>query len=184
MKFQQKLGLALTLVVSAVGPAFVQEADSKKAKVVVSLFSGGGDDDVKELRSVLSKIPSIKVKPEAIAVSDIRREDKVFTKFLPLEMTDTSKTDIGAIAKAVASAATPSKDRVPPGLYLVIGYEAGGASNEQLRSTLENVKGVEAKHSFVGDINLWVSVDASGQAKIGEITKALTDVGIPLKSQP
>ena len=65
------------------------------------------------------------MKTEAIELGDYRREDKAFTKFLPIQLTDTSKTDIGAIAKAVAAAATPSKDRVPPALYLVIGYEAG-----------------------------------------------------------
>src|SRR5262245_46758585 len=176
---QAAVVMTLTLLLST---AFVLAGEEgKQAKIVVSLISGGGDDDLKELRSVMARIPAIKCKTEAIELSGNRRDDKALTKFVPITLTDTSKTDVGAIAKAVASAATPSKDRVAPGLYLLIGFDAGGANDQQLRGCLENVKGVDAKHSFAGDVNLWVNVDASGQAKFSEITKAIKDVGIPVK---
>jgi hypothetical protein len=145
--------LVLTLAAVVVNPS-VSAGDAKPAKAKVSLVGGGGEGDLKAFRAALGKIPGVTLKADDIQASDIRRDDMLFTKPFAIALADAAKTDIGAVAKAVAAADTPSKDRVPPALYLVIGYQAGGANNEQLRSTLDNVKGVEARNSFVGDVNL------------------------------
>jgi DNA-binding Lrp family transcriptional regulator len=105
----------------------------------------------------------------------------LFTTSFLIELTDRSKTDIGAIAKAVASANTSKKDRSPPALYLVIRYRPDSANNEQLRAALGKVKGVQADKSWAGDQNLWLSVDGSGQGKLAEILRALHEAGIPIR---
>jgi hypothetical protein len=173
-----------TPAVSADEPKPGATADAKPVKVVVSLVGGGGDEDLKAFRKALGEVSGLKFKAEDVRSSDIRREEMLFTKPFSLELAEISKTDVGTVAKAIASAETPSKDRVSPSMYLVIAYLPGGTDNEQLREILGGVKGVDAKESWVGDINLWVKLDKSGQGKFADIIKALKDGGVAIKDQP
>ena len=138
----------------------------------VALLTGGAAEDLKVLREVLEKTPGVKFKAEEIQYSDFGKEGGMFTSFFPLEITDRSKTDIGAIAKAVAEANTSKKDRTPSALYVILRYRPDSVKNEQFRAVLAKVKGVRPDRSWAGDANLWVSVDGSGQGKLGDITRA------------
>jgi hypothetical protein len=171
---------ALLLAICVLCVGTVSAAD-KPVTVKVSLVGGGGEEDLQPFQTALGKVQGIKFTEADIKSSDIKREEMLFTKPFTLELTDVSKTDVGAVAKAIATADTKTKAKVTPGVYLVIGYDAGGAKDDQLRDTLSTVKGVEARHSFVGDINLWIKLDGSGDARLADIRKALKDVSIPIK---
>jgi hypothetical protein len=171
----------LGLLEKAEGPAPAQAADVKPVPLKISLRSGGADEDLKAFREALARVPGITFKADEIRFSDIKREETVFTSPFTIEITDLAKTDIGAVAKAVAAANTAKKERSPPVLYLVIRYKPDSASNEQLRAALARVKGVRADQSWAGDANLWVQVDGSGQGKLIEITRALHAAKIPIR---
>ncbi len=155
---------------------------AKTVRPTIAIHSGGAEDDLKVLRETLKKVPDVKFKAEEVQFADFGRDGGMFTKFLQIEMADHTKTDIGAIAKAVAAASTSKKDKLPPTLFLVIRYKPGSTKNEPFRAALAKVKGVQADKSWAGDQNLWVSVDGSGQASLGEITRALHGANIPIRN--
>ena len=133
------------------------------------------------LRETLAKVPGVKFKADDVKFADFGRDGGKFTQFLTIEMTDLTKTDIGAIAKAVAAANTSKKDRTTPGVFVILRYKPDSVNNEQLRAALAKVKGVQSDKSWAGDANLWISLDGSGQAKLGEITRALHAAGVKFR---
>jgi hypothetical protein len=154
---------------------------AKPARPKVAVFAGGANDDLKVLRETLEKLPNLKFKADEIQFGDFKRDGGLFTSFFTLEITNLDKTDIGAIAKAVAAANTSKKDRTPPALFVVIRYRPDSIKTEQLRTALAKVKGVHAEKSWAGDANIWVSVDDSGDGKLAEITRALHAAGVKFR---
>ena len=91
---------------------------------------------------------------------------------------DTSKGDVGDIAKAVCDCDTPHKEKVAPTATLIIpapGLNEGNA--EKVADALQDVKGVDAKESKanVKRKEIRVKLDAKGGAKLADIKKALAD---------
>jgi len=162
-------------------PKQAKTADAKPATLTVSILTGGAADDLKVLRETLEKIPGIKFKADDLKYADFGKEGGKFTQFLSIEIVDIAKTDIGAIAKAVSAANTSKKDKCPSALFLIVRYKAGTVKNEQFKTALVKVKGVQAEKSWVGDANLWLSVDGSGDGKLAEVTKALHAAEIKFK---
>lgn len=177
--------VALSLMVGhliVVRPATADEPKpARPAKPTIALLAGGADNDLKVLRAVLEKNAQIKFKADDLKYADFGREGGKFTSFLSIEVADLGKTDIGAIAKAVAAADTSKKETCPPRLFVIIRYLPGSAKNEQFREALAKVKGVQPEKSWVGDANLWIQVDDSGEGKLSEITKAIHGAGIKIK---
>ncbi len=87
---------------------------------------------------------------------------------------NTEKADVGDVAKAVAGADTPHKDKVAPAAAVVVpvkGLAAG--DDEKVRKALAGVKGVTAKEARADKGEAVVPLDAKGGAKLSEIKKAL-----------
>jgi hypothetical protein len=168
-------------------PAFADDpkpakgADARPARPTVAVLVGGADADLKVLRETLEKVPGIKFKADDIKFADFGRDGGLFTGFFAVDIADLVKTDIGAIAKAVAGANTSKKEKCPPALFVILKYKPDSIKTEELRKTLAKVKGVYADKSWAGDANLWVGVDGSGQAKLTEITKALHDASVKFR---
>jgi hypothetical protein len=154
---------------------------AKPAKPTLALFAGGADGDVPILREALQKNPGVQFKADDLKFGDFRRDGGVFTEFLPVEIADLSRTDIGAIGKAVASANTSKKEKCPPALFVILRYRPDSIKTEQLRAALGKVKGVRADKSWAGDANIWVGVDGSGEAKLAQITTALHAAGVKFR---
>ena len=92
---------------------------------------------------------------------------------------DEKKTDLGAIAKAIAEADTPHKSDQAPAAFLVL--EAKGlteAAAKKLPDALAKVKGVDAKMSKaeVKGKEIHIRLDDKGGAKLDDIKKALADL--------
>ena len=92
-------------------------ADAKPARPRVALLTGGAREDLKVLRETLEKVPGIKFKADEIKFADFGRDGGLFTGFFTLDITDLARTDIGAVARAVAAANTSKKDRTPPSTW-------------------------------------------------------------------
>lgn len=87
---------------------------------------------------------------------------------------DTSKSDVGDVAKAVAGATTPHKDKVAPAAALVVPIKGVTKDDtDKVRRALHDVKGVVAKESTAQQGEVIVSLDNHGGAKLAEITKAV-----------
>jgi hypothetical protein len=171
-----RLTLSAALIMMTASVVFVPSVcaqDAKPAKPTLALFACGTDEDLKVIRETLGKIDGVKFKADDIKFGDFRRDGGVFTSFFAIEIADLAKTDIGAIAKAIATANTSKKERNPPALFVIIRYRPDSTKNEPFRAALAKVKGVAPEKSWVGDANLWVSVDGSGQSKLAEIVRAL-----------
>lgn len=163
----------ITQTVHADEPKATKISDARPVKPKLALFAGGTDEDLKVLKETLGKVPGVKFKADEVRFGDFRRDGGVFTSFFTIEIADLAKTDVGAIAKAVTAANTSNKERTPPAMFVVIRYKPDSTKNEPFRAALSKVKGVRPEKSWVGDSNLWVSVDGSGQSKLAEITRAL-----------
>jgi hypothetical protein len=155
--------------------------DPKPARPTIALLVGGADGDLKVLRETLGKIPGLTFKADDLKFADFGRDGGLFTGFLPVEIADLGKVDVGAIAKAVAAADTSKKDRCPPALFVVFRYRPDSVKTDELRAVLARVPGVRAEKSWAGDVNLWVGVEDSGKSRLAEITRALHGAGIKFR---
>jgi hypothetical protein len=163
--------LLLASLASIIGTHPGSAGDPRPASPVIALLAGGTPEDLQNLRDTLSKVPGVKFKADEVQYGDFGRDGGLFTRFFTLEMSDLAKTDIGAIARVAAN--TDQKKPLRPGLFVILRYRPDSVKNEPFRAALAKVKGVQPEKSWAGDANLWVSVDGSGQAKLGEITRAL-----------
>ena len=155
--------------------------DPKPARPTVAVLVGGADGDLKVLRDTLEKVPGLTFKADDLKFADFGRDGGLFTGFLPVEIADLGKADVGALAKTVAAAETSKKDKCPPALFVILRYRPDSVKTEQLRTILAKVPGVRAEKSWAGDANLWVGVDDSGRARLAEITRALHGAGIKFR---
>ena len=155
--------------------------DPKPARPTIALLVGGADGDLKVLRDTLGTVPGLTFKADDLKFADFGRDGGLFTGFLPVEIADLGKADVGAIGKAVAAADTSKKDKCPPALFVILRYRPDSVKTDELRITLARVSGVRAEKSWAGDANLWVGVDDSGKARLAEITRALHGAGIKFR---
>ena len=171
--------LMFVLVTSLFGFAQVQQpAKVKPAKVTVMLRGVVTDRCEVVLREALSKVKGIK-----FDINNIGRGKKphFYTDPpFPIEITDKTKTDIGAVAKAVADAETPHKPALPPSLNLIL-YLSDPITERSLGrflKQLDEVEGVAARERpggfgvRVGEGYLWIRLDDTGAAKLEEILNA------------
>lgn len=90
---------------------------------------------------------------------------------------DTSKSDVGDVAKAISAATTPHKDKVAPAAALVMQVKsATKGDTEKVRRALHGVKGVVAKESTAQKGEVIIPLDNHGGARLAEITKAVKKV--------
>jgi hypothetical protein len=90
---------------------------------------------------------------------------------------DSSKGDVGDLAKAAADAETPHRAKGAPTVALILpggGLKKG--DDAKLAEALEGVKGVDAKASSVRGKAVIVKLDDKGGAKLADIKKALAKV--------
>ena len=87
---------------------------------------------------------------------------------------DTTKSDVGEVAKAIAASKTPHSKLVEPAAALVVSAKGiNKGDTEKVRKALAGVKGVVAKESSAEEGQVIVSLDNQGGARLVEITKAL-----------
>ncbi len=121
------------------------------------------------LTAALGEVPGAKVES---ALKATKTEAQLVTVDL-----DTSKADVGELAKAVGNARTPHSAKVAPSAALVV--TAPGvtrADTDKVRKALDNVKGVDAEHSSAGQGEVIVALSRQGGARLADIRKALKNV--------
>jgi hypothetical protein len=168
--------VALGLVAHMPAPAAATQdkAGPMPAKVKIAVFTGGVDADLAALRKTLATFPALKYDANELKFGDFKRDGGLFVSPTLIEFNDLAKTDVGAVAKAVAGAKLSKNDN---GMYLFIRYRPESIDTKKLRAALTKVKGVSADKSWAGDANIWVHVDGSGHGKLAEITRAMHDAG-------
>jgi hypothetical protein len=118
------------------------------------------------LTKALVGVPGVKVQ------SDLKAA-KLEAQTVTVDL-DTSKSDVGDVAKSVAAATTPHKEKVEPQAALVVTVKGvTKADTDKVRKALQDVKGVVAKESTVQKGEVHVALDNDGGAKLEEINKAL-----------
>lgn len=106
-------------------------------------------------------------------VEDDIKAAKLAAQVVTIDL-DTSKSDVGDVAKAVAEAATPHKEKVEPQAALVVPAKTVTKDDtEKVRNALRGVKGVVAAESSAQRGEAIIALDNRGGAKLAEITKAL-----------
>lgn len=87
---------------------------------------------------------------------------------------DTSKSDVGDVAKAIAHTKTPHAQKVAPSAALIVSLQGvSKGDTKKVRSALKGVKGVNAKGSRAGKGQVIVALDPSGVAHLAAIKAAL-----------
>jgi hypothetical protein len=118
------------------------------------------------LTKALVEVPGVKVEG---TLKPVKTEAQMVTVDL-----DTTKSDVGEVAKAIAASKTPHAKLVEPAAALVVaakGIKKG--DTEKVRKALADVKGVVAKESSAEEGQVIVSLNNQGGARLVEITKAL-----------
>jgi copper chaperone CopZ len=155
----------LVLCAALLGLGWTASADAESIKL--RLDGVKCDQCADEIIAVIEKVPTAKLK-------DKPSKDKP-AAVLDIDLT---KSDVGAVGKAVAGAETPHKADEAPAAYLII--DAPGitdANSKTLSKALKGVKGVNADLSS-GSVKkkvIEVALDKSGDAKLADIKKALAD---------
>ena len=171
----------LVLIVASL-PAFADDPKTAKpAKPTIAVLVGGAKEDLGVIKETLEKQPGVKFKADDLKYADFGREGGTFTSFLPIEIADLAKTDIGAIAKSLAAANTSKKELRPAALFIILRYKPDSTNNEKFREAIGIVKGVRPDKSWVGDANIWISVDDSGKAKLADVVRVIHAAGIKIK---
>lgn len=148
----------------------------KAVKVRVRVRGAVSDGCVKAIREALAGVPGIKVNTDEMQPGEKRH---YFSSPVVVEIADTAKTDLGAIAKAVAAAKTPHREEIPPSLNLVLFGQAGDVTEPnvmQLRAALMEVRGVEAMApggigAIATENSFWARLNA--EAAFADIDRAL-----------
>jgi hypothetical protein len=169
--------MLLSLCLLACAAAFAQAP--QPAKVTVRLGGVGCDGCVPVLREALQKAPGIKFDPAGIRVGE---KPKYFSDAIALEIADLGKTDLGALAKAVAETKTPCQKEAAPSLNLVLFGIVDEPAVNALRAALVNVAGIDANGAgtiggLLTEDTFWVRLNASGEARLADICDALKRAG-------
>ena len=168
--------------------ANVSLAETKTVKLTVSIRGTIKPADANALQKTLSKLAGAKVKPDAVKVGEKGQFGHYFSPPFVIELQDTNKLDIGAVATAISETKTPSRSEVPPSLNLTL-YSVGKineASVMELREVLGKVNGLEPYVSgglgaWIKSRRYWVRLEATGGAQIEFIQQALKAAQIDLK---
>jgi copper chaperone CopZ len=155
------------LVLSAIVALVAVAAQVRAESVTLKLEGIKCDQCCEEIIGAIEKVPTAKLKEKPsqkkpIAVLEI----------------DLAKSDVGAVAKAVAAADTPHKGEEAPAAYLVVSAPGLTAANaKKLGDALKPVKGVNAALSLADakKKEITVRLRDEGEAKLADITKALAD---------
>jgi hypothetical protein len=121
------------------------------------------------LTKALVEVPGVKVQQDLKAA-------KLAAQTVTIDL-DTSKSDVGDVAKSVAGSTTPHKEKVAPVAALVVplkGVTKG--DTEKIQKALRDVKGVVANESTAQQGEVLVALDNQGGAKLEDVTKALKKV--------
>ena len=89
---------------------------------------------------------------------------------------DTSKGDVGDIAKAISACDTPHKAKVAPAAAMVVSAPGLTEDNKsKIKDALKDVKGVDGAETKcdVKKQEIYVHLSGKGGAKMADITKAL-----------
>jgi hypothetical protein len=171
------LWLATLAVVANVVLAEGAIQDKKSAvhaQVKIVVLTGGIEADLKAIQKTLAQFPTVKLDAKELKFGDFKKDGGLFVSPALFDFTDLAKTDVGALAKAIAGAKLSKNDN---GLYLFMPYRPASIDTKALRAALAKVKGVTADKSWAGDANIWVHVDGSGRGKLSEITRAMHGAG-------
>jgi len=118
------------------------------------------------LTKALGEVPGVKIESEI-------KPAKLEAQQVTIDL-DTTKSDVGEVAKAIAAANTPHKDKVEPQAALVVPLKKVTKDDTNtVKKSLADVKGVVAKASSAGRGEVIVQLDNQGGARLAEITKAL-----------
>src|SRR6516164_2860934 len=97
----------------------------------------------KVLTKALVEVPGVKVQE---AIKAVKLESQQVTVDL-----DTTKSDVGDVAKAVAASNTPHKEKVEPQAALIVPLKkVTKDDSDKVKKALAGVKGVVAKESTAG----------------------------------
>jgi hypothetical protein len=111
-------------------------------------------------------VPGVKVEG---AIKPVKLEAQSVTINL-----DTTKSDVGDVAKAIAASDTPHKGKVEPQAALVLPLKKATKNDtDAVKQALADVKGVVPQVSSAGDGEVIVQLANEGGARLAEITKAL-----------
>jgi hypothetical protein len=154
-------------------------AEAKPLRLMAALTGAHCGECVKALRDALGKGEDIRFE-----AGDVRVEggSEHHSSRFAIEIADRQAIDIGAVARRVAEAATPHRAQAAPGLFLLFPWKAtrnpAERSFEEGRSSLSSLAGVDGRASFPGDRYIWIKLDGTGKARLGEVTKSLADVNL------
>lgn len=169
--------------------ANMRASAAEPQKVTVQIRGVVTDDDAAALQETLKGVAAIKVK-----LADIQRgvEGNFRHHFSPpfaMELSDIDQTDLGAVARAVAGTKTPSREKIPPSLNLVI-FDRRAIFDEPdvnlLREALASVAGVDPNApGAVGGVpsegRYWVRLDPSGEVLLADLRTALTRASLEFR---
>jgi hypothetical protein len=169
-----KQTLVLVIVTALVGAAQVQAE-----QVVLRLGGVHTDADGQAIADALAALPTVKV-----ATKPTAKEPTAAVAF------DPEKTDVGDLAKVVAGAKTPNRDKGTPTAVLVMRYERldGNALADEVflpkrvEEGFGKLKGVDAKKCKIDfkARELHLALSDQGGAKLAEIKKGFP--GLQLSS--
>ncbi len=188
--------LFMRFLVGGVGIALALTAASwcselKSAKITVQISGVEDEETAAALRKSLAAVPALKLKQEDLQPADQPdRAKNFFTKPFALELTDLSKIDLGAVAKAVAQTKVPRKSERGVWLNLVL-HHAGQVNEPEivaLREAVADCAGVEARArgGIGGNVQastVWIRLDASGNAGLTDIMNAVKKAKLDLHLQ-
>lgn len=184
--------VAILAVCLAAAVVAAREDTPKGFKTTVMIRGVVTEKDVDALRAALKKVPAIKVNTDDLSPGEKGSFGHHFSPPFVIEFTDPRKTNLGAVAKAVAAVKTSKGRALPPSLNLVL-YPASGKVEEDgtipaVREALGEVNGVDARSpgGTVGNVtDAFVSIrlDNSGESKLADILAALKKADLDFRVQ-
>jgi len=182
------LALAFAVVIVTFDTSWSdQQALQKPTKVSIIIRGAHCDPGVKILRATLGKLKGIKYRADDIEKGS---KPKYFTDPFIVEIADTRKTNIGALATVVSEAKTPHRDDVPPkdNLVLYTPDRIDEPSVMALRSSLRDVNGLEVDApgglgGFPKRGYYWIQLENAGGAALSDIMTAAKKSGLKLSLQ-
>lgn len=158
-----------------------QPPKGKSVKITVILRGAISSDCTQAMCAALKKLPGLKFNEADIQPGEKDRFGHYFTPFVDLEIADTDKLELGAIAKAVAEAKTPKRAEQPPSLNLILYHPAlmvVRAEIVALREALADVPGFDARATggtgaFIEKSVFRVRMDGSGVTRFEDLQQAL-----------
>jgi len=158
----------LVAITALMLPEGMARADQEKATLLVThLYCFGCSSKVAE---ALQGVPGVRFQGK-IAPG----RDKPVRAIVQL---DTARSDIGDVAKVVAAAPTPHRDKAAPTTAIALQSAGDAATEQKVQEALRKVKGVDAMASKVVRGEIHVKLSDQGGAKLADIRNALRLAGL------